>query len=200
MADDLLSELKKSSKKWANAITQEATKNLGKFSKLIKVKSRTVEQGDGKIGIESTGTAQGTNKKGVKNPPIARAYEYGSGTRSRSKKRSPHQGAGGFITIKAKRKKFLAFYWEKAIADPRDSVFVSGKRIYKGGVDTIPPKARILLGSVQHPGVQAANNGKGYLAPAIAKIRRTMINKELPKDVRKAVFGTIRKGFRVAKK
>jgi hypothetical protein len=199
VADDLLSNLRKSSKRWATLITQEATKNLGKFSKLIKVKSRTVEQG-GKVGIESTALAMGTNKKGIKNPPVARAYEYGSGTRSRSTKTSPkQQGSRGFIHIKAKRKKFLAFFWQKAIDDPRDSLFVSGKKLYRGGKDDIPPKARILLGSVQHPGVQAANNGKGYLAPAIAKVRR-QIRKEIKPDVRKAVLGSFKKSFRVSKK
>jgi hypothetical protein len=193
MSDDLLTNLRKSSKRWATLITQEATKNLGKFSKLIKVKSTTVENG-GKLGIVSTGTA--TNKK----KPVARAYEYGSGIRSRSTKTSPkQQGSRGFIHIKAKRKKFLAFFWQKAIDDPRDSLFVSGKKLYRGGQDDIPPKARILLGSVQHPGVQAANNGKGYLAPAIAKVRRQHIRKEIGSDVEKAAHFSIKKSF-VSKK
>ena len=186
MADDLLSNLKASSKRWANAITVEATKNLGKFSKLIKVKSRTVERDGGKIGIEATGTA--TKKK----KPFARAYEYGSGIRSRSVKTSPHQqGSRGFIRIAPKRKKVLAFFWDKV-----DANTPAGKKFL--GVSTKTGKA--LFNFVDHPGVEAVNNGKGYLAPAIAKIRRTMINKELPKDVRKAVLGTFRKSFGVSKK
>jgi len=194
MTDDLISNLKVSSKRWATAITQEANKNLGKFRSLIKVSSKTVED-SGKIGVVPTGTS--TNKL----KPVARAYEYGSGIRSRSKKKSPHQlSTGGKILIKPKSpRKYLAFVWDKAIANPRKSLFVKDKKIFQGGVDDIPAGARILLGSVQHPGVLAANSGKGYLAPAIAKVRR-QIRKDIPKDVRKAFLGTFRKSFGVSKK
>jgi hypothetical protein len=184
VTDDLLSNLRKSSKRWATLITQEATKNLGKFGELIKVKSKTIENG-GKLEIVSTGIA--TNK----DKPVARAYEYGSGTRSRSTKTSPkQQGSRGFIRIAPKRKKVLAFFWDKV-----DENTPAGEKFL--GVSTKTGKA--LFAYVDHPGVQAANNGKGYLAPAIAKVRR-QIRKEIKPDVRKAVLGSFKKSFRVSKK
>jgi hypothetical protein len=99
--------------------------------------------------------------------------------------------ADGYIRIAPKRKKVLAFFWDKV-----DSNTPAGKKFL--GVSGKTGKA--MFRYVDHPGIFAANSGKGYLAPAIAKVRRTMINKELPKDVRKAVLGTIRKSFGVSKK
>lgn len=184
MADDLLSNLKKSSKRWANLIKQDAKKNLGKFKKLITVTYRTVEQG-GSVGLVFTGTALNKDK------PVARAYEYGSGIRSRSSKTSPkQQGSRGYIRIAPKRKKVLAFFWDKV-----DERTPAGKKFLGISVKT----GKAMFNYVDHPGVQAANNGKGYLAPAITKVRR-QIRKELPEDVRKAVLGSFKKSFGVAKK
>jgi hypothetical protein len=185
VADDLISNLKASSKRWATQITQEATKNLGKFKTLIRVTSKTVEQEGGKLSITSTG--HNIAKRDGEMKRVARAYEYGSGMRSKKNRRK--------ITIAPRKKRFLAFYWEKAIASPRNSLFVKDKKIYRGGEDDIPAGARILLGSVKHPGVRAANSGKGYLKPAIDKVRR-QIRKEIPADVRKAALGTFRKAFK----
>lgn len=179
MADDLLAGLRKQSKTWASFITREATKNLGRFASLIKVSSKTVEN-SGKLEITSTGASKNKKKS------VARAYEYGSGTRSRSTKTSRfQQGSKGFIRIAPKRKKVLAFAWDKVSADTP-----AGKKFL--GVSKKTGKA--LFAFVDHPGVVAANSGKGYLAPAIAKVRKT-IRKEIPVEVRKAAIGTFRKAF-----
>jgi hypothetical protein len=181
MTDDLLSNLKASSKRWATAITQDATKNLGKFSKLIKVTSKTVVN-EGKLTIVSTGSS---SKR------VARAYEYGSGIHSRSPKTSPKQmGSRGYIRIAPKTKKVLAFFWEKVSANTP-----AGKKFL--GISRSTGKA--LFNYVEHPGVEAANNGKGYLTPAINKVR-AQIRKDIPKDVRKAVLGSFKKGFGVSNK
>lgn len=156
---------------WAGQITKLAHKNLGKFRSLITVQSKVVEQGD-KASIESTA-------KGV----TSRAYEYGSGIHSRLSKKSPKQIAPkGKILIKPKPgRKVLAFHWDVAAANPEQFIFA--------------PDGRVLLPKVEHPGVKAANNGKGYLGPAVNEVRR-QIRKEIPKETREAILATFRKSFK----
>lgn len=179
MTDDLLVGLRKKFKVWSTETTNDANKNLGKFRRLIKVTSRTAEEG-GRLSIVSTG--ESLNKK----KPVARAYEYGSGIRSRSSKTSPkQQGSRGFIRIAPKRKKVLAFFWDKV----DEKTPVGGKFL---GVSS---KGKAMFRFVDHPGVAAANSGKGYLAPAFAKVRR-QIRKDIPVEVRKAAIGTFRKAFK----
>lgn len=182
MPGDLLSNLKASSKRWATQITQEATKNLGKYTKIIKVSSRTVVQGDRLI-VFTTGMGKGKD--------VARAYESGSGIHSRSPKTSPKQmGSRGYIRIAPKTKKVLAFFWDKVSSNTP-----AGKKFL--GVSKSTGKA--LFNYVDHPGVEAANNGKGYIAPAVNKVR-AQIRKDIPKDVRKVVLGTFKKSFGVSNK
>lgn len=171
VADDLISNLKASSKRWATQITTEATKNLGKYKTLIRVRSKTAQQDAGKLAIIATAYNTGKQDGDVKN--VARAYEYGSGLHSKKARRK--------ILIRARKKKVLAFFWDVATSDPENFKF--------------DDKGRVLLKSVQHPGVKAANSGKGYLKPAIDKVRR-QIRKEVPAGVRKAVLGTFRKAFK----
>lgn len=83
--------------------------------------------------------------------PDARAREFGSGLHAT-------QGPRKKITIVPKKgKSFLAFPWNKAR-------------------DYIPklPDGRVLLKKVEHPGVKAANNGKGYIAPAQVKANKVI--------------------------
>lgn len=89
--------------------------------------------------------------------PDARAREYGSGIWAR-------RGPRGKILIRPRNKRALAFYWEKA----------------NPNIPTLPD-GRVLLGSVEHPGVDAANDGQGYLHPAIRetnKLIRDRIRRE----------------------
>jgi hypothetical protein len=155
---------------WAGNITRLAHKNLGKFRSLITVQSKVEERGEK---IEIVSTAKGKT---------ARAYEYGSGVHSRLSKKSPKQiSAKGKILIKPVTRKVLAFNWEVANTSPGYFIFL--------------PDGRVIFPSVKHPGVKAANNGRGYLGPAVNEVRK-QIRKEVPKEVRDAVIGTVRKSFK----
>lgn len=170
MADELTNRLRARAKTWASNLTKIANKNLGKFRSIISVSSKVDERG-GRIGIFSIA-------RGV----AARAYEYGSGIHSRLSKKSPKQiTAKGKILIKPKGHKALAFNWQIANDNPEQFIFLDD--------------GRVLLPSVKHPGVRAANNGKGYLAPAMNEVRK-QIRREVPKDVRDSVVGTLRKSFK----
>lgn len=177
-SSSLLQGIRRRAKVWASNITKEAHKNLGKYRTLINVKSQ-VEEKDGRVGILST--ASGKNK------PVARAYEYGSGEHSRLSKTSKwQQGPKGKILITPKRKKVLAFFWDKVDEDtPRGAKFrgISGKT------------GKALFRFVEHPGVEAANQGRGYLAPAINKVRK-QIRAEVPKEVREQVLAEVRRAFK----
>lgn len=100
----------------------------------------------------------------------ARAQEYGSGLRAR-------RGPKATYPIVPKNKKVLAFFWEKAD-------------------DAIPklPDGRVMLGKVNHPGIHAANNGQGYIAPAMKELRKRA-RTELSKDIRQAILGDLRQSF-----
>jgi len=175
MTDDLIKGLKRRTRAWGDEIKKLANQNLGKFRSLISVTFRTVEK-DGRVGLDITATATDPKK------PVVRAYEYGSGIHSRVKRRSPHQLPDGRILIRPKTSgKLLAFHWEIANANPE--LFAFDK------------KGRVLLPEVRHPGVKAANNGKGYLSPAIAKVRRKM-RKEILLEVRESVMGQFKKKFK----
>ena len=171
MADDLQKTIRARAKKWATNVTKLAHRNLGKFRKLITVRSKVEEQG-GRIGVSSTAS-------GV----TARAYEYGSGIHSRLSRKSRKQIApkGKIIIKPTGGRKFLAFHWEVANANPDRFMF--------------DQDGRVLLPQVQHPGVKAANQGKGYLAPAINEVRK-QVRQDLSKDVRDSVVGAFRKGFK----
>ncbi len=169
MTDELTPRIRKRMQTWAGNITKLAHKNLGKFRSIIAVQSR-VEEKEGKLEIISTA-------KGA----ASRAYEYGSGVHSRLSKKSPKQiSPKGKILIKPKTGKFLAFNWEVANASPERFTFLDD--------------GRVLLPSVKHPGVKAANEGRGYLSPAVNDVRK-QIRKELPKETRDAIIGTLRKSF-----
>lgn len=167
--------LKKRAQGWAGLTTRLANQNLGKFRSIISVKSSVSETG-GKITITSVA-------RGV----AARAYEYGSGIHARIKsKRSKNQQADGRILIKPKTKRVLAFFWEKV-----DENTPTGKKFIGISADT----GKALLRYVEHPGVEAANNGRGYLAPAINEVRKT-IRREVPQDVRDEVGLAFKRAFK----
>ena len=105
--------------------------------------------------------------------PDARALEYGSGLHAR-------RGAKKKYPIRPKTKKLLAFYWEIAEANPEKFTFA--------------PDGRVTFQQVMHPGIQAANGGQGYIAPAMRELRRKA-KKELSQDVRAAIIGDLRASF-----
>lgn len=105
--------------------------------------------------------------------PDARAQEYGSGLHAR-------RGPKVKYPIRPKTRKMLAFYWEVADRNPEQFVFA--------------PDGRVLLPSVNHPGIEAANEGAGYIRPAAKELRRRG-KAELKEDIRAAILSDLRTSF-----
>jgi hypothetical protein len=72
--------------------------------------------------------------------------------------------------IKPRSKGLLVFYWQKL-------------------------NMHVALPRVNHPGVQAVNNGKGYIRPAVKSVR-PKINRELKKMVGDEAKASIRKAIK----
>ena len=150
-------ELKKKAQQWATQITNQSKANLGKFLSLIEVHSRT-DSTNGIVSIVTTASNKKSGKWGVKN--VARAYEYGSGVWG--KKKSTYQ-------IRPRLKKALAFFWEKMENMEEESVYgVMNSPKFIG----FTKEGKVVFKYVDHPGVQAVKNGRGYMKPAIDKVRR----------------------------
>lgn len=103
--------------------------------------------------------------------PDARAQEFGSGLRARrgAKHKYPIQGHP-----------FLVFEWDVATQNPDKFVMTED--------------GRVVLAQVMHPGIQAANGGKGYIAPAMKELRKRA-KKELSEEIRQAIIGDLRESF-----
>lgn len=170
--------LRKRAAVWAGQITKNAHANLGDKRALITVQSH-VEENNGRIGIISTAFNTSVSEYGdIKN--VARAYEYGSGIHSTGR-----YGRKTKYIIKPRRRKVLAFFWDKVDEDtPRGPKF--------RGIS--PETGKALFRYVEHPGVAAVNAGKGYLRPAITAVRKQM-RKEIPREVREEIVGSFRKAF-----
>lgn len=131
----------------------------------------------------------------------ARAYEYGSGIHSRLPNLSPmQQGSRGFILIKPKRKKLLAFHWDTMnnIMEEFGEEAVMEALRYSHKFKGFSEDGRYLFKYVDHPGVEAANGGRGYIGPAVTAVR-AKIRRELPADLRKQITIEVGKFFRQSK-
>lgn len=95
----------------------------------------------------------------------ARAQEYGSGQRAQRR-------GIGFISIDARYKPQLIF---------------PGTHEFEG--------MTIFTQHVDHPGIKAANDGEGYLRPAVKNLRARM-RAELTEDLRDAIRTTMRMTFK----
>lgn len=183
-SSNLTKRLKAIGSKYAKAITRDANKTPGK-PKHVKVSSHSQVNND-VVEIIS----EGSSDRGD-----ARAYEYGSGTRSRSTRKSRfQQGAKGKILIKPKNKNVLAFDWQ-TIHGPLP---VGGKKLIGRSTTETDPRTggyKIMFRYVEHPGVQAASGGKGYLAPAISKNRKPM-NAEIRKETKEEIRAIFRRKFK----
>lgn len=121
------------------------------------------------------------------NLPYARAMEYGSGTRKSilGKRQSKHQSSPN-STIRIAPKKpggLLAFHWEKAnvqvlrgnaakrIADSGESGLSDSFILRNDGgkFAGVASDGKYLFNYVDHPGIRAANNGKGYLRLSLSE-------------------------------
>lgn len=114
----------------------------------------------------------------VSKVPDAAAWEFGSGIHARKgpKHKYPIRPKAG--------NRFLAFNWEVANMNPTQFKFL--------------PDGRVLLPSVQHPGIEAANNGAGYVRPAMAELRKRGKG-ELSKEVKQAILGDLRSALKGTK-
>jgi hypothetical protein len=102
----------------------------------------------------------------------ARAQEYGSGWHAR-------RGGLKDIIIRPKNAKALVFPWQVAENNPAFKHTSDGK---------------VILMEVHHPGITAANEGQGYIAPAINQLRARG-RAELDTDVRQAILDDLRRSF-----
>lgn len=178
MASKLLSKLRSRATSWASQISRKANSTAGKPAHVRVSSSANINGGN--VEIKSVAVSP----KGD-----ARAYEYGSGIHSRRSKKSRYQlGAKGKILITPKRKKVLAFFWDKLDAPPGTTY--NGKKLIK-----IAGDGRALFRYVEHPGVMAAGGGKGYLGPAITEVRKR-IRKELPAEVSREIIGEFKMSFK----
>ena len=94
----------------------------------------------------------------------ARAQEYGSGLRAR-------RGTKQKYLIRQKTAPFLEF---------------QGTNEFDGWL--------IRTMEVKHPGIQAANEGQGYIGPAQKEVRQKL-KAQLGKEVRDAIVGDLRESF-----
>lgn len=164
MASRLSTNLKRRASAWAGQITSLA-RSLAPSHVRPAISSKTETKDEGTYIIRTTADR--------KIAPDARAWEYGSGIHAR-------RGKKGKYPILPKNKGVLAFNWEVANANPENFTFA--------------PDGRVLLFAVNHPGIQAANGGKGYIAPAIRELKKKG-KAELSKDIRDAILGDLRTAF-----
>lgn len=180
MASDLEVYLRERAKSWAQQIEDKAKRASGKPAHIVVTAKASGAKG-GAVGIN----VDATSAKGD-----ARAYEYGSGVHSTSSKTSRwQQGTKGKILITPKKAPVLAFDWQVLKKYPVGTTFPNSPKLIQ-----IVDEGRGIFRYVEHPGVKAANGGKGYVRPAINEVRKT-IRKEIPKGMRDAYVGGIRKAF-----
>jgi len=175
MSARLKSNLIKRARAWAGQLTLLA-KSFAPDHIKPYISSKVEDKGDGTFIIRTTAD-RFANPTGPGHPNYgssdARAQEFGSGLRAR-------RGTKQKYPILPKNKKVLAFDWDVANANPERFVFA--------------PDGRVLLPSVQHPGIQAANAGKGYIAPAMKELRKRA-KADLSLEIRNAIVGDLRESF-----
>jgi hypothetical protein len=120
-------------------------------------------------------------RAGGPNAPDARAREFGSGVWAR-------RGPKGKILIRARNYPYLTFKWDVATS-PVSSGAVNIPKNKEGYVH---------LKQVEHPGIDADNDGKGYIGPAIRETNRLM-RKRFVEEGKKAIRLDIRASFKRAK-
>lgn len=117
--------------------------------------------------------------------PYARVYEWGSGLfRQKGRRFSKNQLPDGTIRIRPKNKQLLAFKWDKV--SRREPL--SFTKIGRSGVKYVGdlPDGRSAFNYVDHPGVMAANQGRGYLRPSVIDAFNdysSMFSKRLSKEI-----------------
>ena len=172
MTQRLANKLKRRASAWAGQLTSLARSFAPNHLKPY-IHSKVEEKGDGNFIIRITAD-RFANPTGPGHPNYgssdARAQEFGSGLRARrgAKKKYPIQGHP-----------FLVFPWDVATQNPDQFTMHEGK---------------VVLAQVMHPGIEAANSGKGYIAPAMNELRKHA-RAELSKDIKEAIVGDLRESF-----
>jgi hypothetical protein len=164
MSKRLVTNLKRRASAWAGQLTSLA-RQFAPSHVRSAISSHVEEKDGGFFRIRITADR--------KIAPDARAQEFGSGLHAR-------RGVKKKYTIRPKNQRVLAFNWEIANANPERFVFA--------------PDGRVLLPKVEHPGIEAANSGKGYIAPAMREIRKRA-KRELSQEIREAIVGDLRESF-----
>jgi len=164
MTSKLATNLKRRAASWAGQLTTLA-KAYAPSHVRPAISSHVEQKGEGEFIIRITADR--------KVAPDARAQEFGSGIHAK-------RGVKKKYPIVPKQRKVLAFHWEVADANPERFSFL--------------PDGRVILASVQHPGIQAANEGKGYIAPAMKELKKKA-KQELTMEVRDAIMSDLRKSF-----
>lgn len=171
MSQKLQSNLRNLAKYWAGEITK-LSKSFAPNHLKTKISTHVTETNDGTFVL--TTVARGKD---------ARAQEHGSGTRKRDKRRRMEK-----YPIRPKTKRALAFYenaqgtWDYDMVDPPMPIIYA-------------PDGRGVFFQVMHPGIQAYNNGEGYIRPAVKQLRRRA-RKDLDKAVYNAIFGDLNQAFK----
>lgn len=164
MSDRLLRNLKRRAVSWAGQLTRLAKAYAPNHVKPA-ISSHVEDKSNGTFIIRIT-----ADRAKV---PDARAQEFGSGLRAR-------RGVKKKYPIVPKNRTLLAFNWEVADANPERFHFL--------------PDGRVTFKKVMHPGIQAANEGQGYIAPAMKELR-AKAKAELTKEIKDAIVGDLRESF-----
>lgn len=164
MTDRLVNNLKRRAAAWAGQLTSLA-KSLAPAHVQSSISSHVEDGKDGTFIIRITADRA--------KAPDARAQEFGSGIHAR-------RGPKAKYPILPKNGKYLAFDWDIANANPERFSFL--------------PDGRVRLTKVSHPGIEAANEGQGYIAPAMRELRKRA-KAELDKEIRDAIMGDLRESF-----
>lgn len=175
MATNLTPALQRIATRWAQMLTTIAKEFAPNHIKEY-IHSRTSQESEGKFSI-TVSVDLNANPVQKYGSADARAQELGSGLHT------TQYGRMDYIPILPKQRKFLAFHWEVADADPSRFRFL--------------PDGRVMLRSVKSPGIHPYK-GLGYLKPAVEELR-AQGKDDLDKEIRQAVTSDLRIAFKHAK-
>ena len=152
---------------------RSARSYAGQLTSLIKSKAPKHLQG----GIKSSATEEGDGVVRITAKVTgadARAQEYGSGIHAQ-------KGKVGKYPITPKAGKYLAFHWQVHLENAK-----------------YLPDGRILLESVQHPGIHPVTKDgqEGYLRPSLKEFRLKLKTGDFPEQIKNAIVSDIRRSFR----
>jgi hypothetical protein len=173
MSKRLANNLKRRASAWAGQLTSLA-KSFAPNHVEPAISSKVETKEDGTYTIRITADRRIA--------PDARAQEFGSGLHAR-------RGVKKKYVIAPKYKKVLAFHWD-VLDNPETAQQVFDSPKFLG----FAPDGRGLFRYVEHPGIQAANAGKGYIAPAMRELRKRA-KADLSKEIKDAIVGDLRESF-----